>query len=327
MSNGTVFRFDALENGLDYLVSAANHLAGQPSARDLKYGILHLAAGIEVLLKARLQREHWTLILTDMDGASPVKYASGDFQSISADKALRRLRDIARIPISDDDFARVGAIIDKRNRLQHHGLVDSTQAVSSVAARALDFLLTYVDRDLLEGATAESRQLISAHVGAVQEKLADIKAFVKVRLDSISEQLAAASVILQCPICQQDTFALGDEPRCLFCLRRGHPQELAETYVETFLHLSHYLAVKEGGEWPVYQCPTCEEDTLVRGATARRTTASSESSATRWACFGCGDTWPAGELDFCARCGRPKRAGAGEMVVCHQCFDEVSRRD
>jgi hypothetical protein len=327
MSNGTSIRFEPLENGLDYLVSAANLLAGQPKAQDLKYGILHLAAGIEVLLKARLQREHWTLILAKVDEATPAKYKSGDFISISAETALRRLRDVVGVEIGDDDIACVTAILKKRNRLLHHGLVDSTEAVASVAARALDFLLSYIDRHLIQGATPESRQVINASLAEVRDKLSDIKAFVRVRLDSISGQLDLASAILQCPVCAQETFALGDEPHCLFCLRRGDPKELAETYVETVLDESHYVAVKDAGEWPVYECPECGGDTLVRGAIVRSKAAPGASATTQWACFRCGQTWLVDELDFCTRCGRPATKAVDELTVCQACVEDFMRRE
>lgn len=50
---------------MDYLVSVLKHLtegATPPSARDLKYTALHLQAATEVLLKARLAREHFSLM-------------------------------------------------------------------------------------------------------------------------------------------------------------------------------------------------------------------------------------------------------------------------
>ncbi|MFJ5534146.1 hypothetical protein [Streptomyces sp. NPDC093261] len=65
---GSEVYFPPVRNGLDYLVSVVEHLeAGteRVSARDLKYAVLHLAAGAEVLLKARLQLEHWSLVFSD----------------------------------------------------------------------------------------------------------------------------------------------------------------------------------------------------------------------------------------------------------------------
>jgi hypothetical protein len=66
--------------------SVVSHLGGTPSARDLKYAVLHLQAATEVLLKVRLIREHWTLVFKNPDKATLVSYASGDFISIRLDE-------------------------------------------------------------------------------------------------------------------------------------------------------------------------------------------------------------------------------------------------
>ncbi|WP_261958315.1 hypothetical protein [Streptomyces nigrescens] len=60
--------------------------------RDLKYAVLHLQAGTEVLLKARLRQAHWTLVLQDLSAElrksrkTPVseRFASGNFVSCAS---------------------------------------------------------------------------------------------------------------------------------------------------------------------------------------------------------------------------------------------------
>lgn len=53
-----------LENAFDYLFDAVKQLqAKRPSKRRIKYGIVHLSSGIELLIKKRLMDEHWSLIL------------------------------------------------------------------------------------------------------------------------------------------------------------------------------------------------------------------------------------------------------------------------
>ena len=49
--------FTLLENGLDFIWSAVEHLGTDLSKRSLKYAVLNLAAGIELILKERLRRE------------------------------------------------------------------------------------------------------------------------------------------------------------------------------------------------------------------------------------------------------------------------------
>src|SRR2546426_9855541 len=51
--------FTLLENGLDFVWSAVEHLSVATSKRELKYALLHLVSGIELILKERLRREDW----------------------------------------------------------------------------------------------------------------------------------------------------------------------------------------------------------------------------------------------------------------------------
>ncbi|MER8062815.1 MULTISPECIES: hypothetical protein [unclassified Streptomyces] len=101
--------FPPVRNGVDYLVSVVDHLhhgkyeyLPRPS-RDLKYAVLHLQAAAEVLLKARLQRVHWSLVFKEPGTASLKKFREGDFESCSADATVLRLRQIAGVQISQRD--------------------------------------------------------------------------------------------------------------------------------------------------------------------------------------------------------------------------------
>ena len=76
INNDFDYDFPPLENGFDYMESAIQHLQGSPSKRDLKYRVLHLVAAIEVSLKMRLSKEHWSLIFEDPRSVSLDKYLS-----------------------------------------------------------------------------------------------------------------------------------------------------------------------------------------------------------------------------------------------------------
>ncbi|MFK4272541.1 hypothetical protein [Streptomyces milbemycinicus] len=73
--------FPPVRNGIDYLASVVEHFdenewAVEPC--DLKCAVLHLQAAAEVLLKARLLREHWSLAFQDPDERNSKK---GDFMN------------------------------------------------------------------------------------------------------------------------------------------------------------------------------------------------------------------------------------------------------
>ncbi|MER7536939.1 hypothetical protein ABTX77_19490 [Streptomyces sp. NPDC097704] len=63
--------------------------------------VLHLQAAVEVLFKARLLAEHWTLVFADLHQATRKKLESADFKSVTTDAAVIRLRNIVGVPITD----------------------------------------------------------------------------------------------------------------------------------------------------------------------------------------------------------------------------------
>ncbi|MGH7927193.1 MAG: hypothetical protein ACREQV_05315 [Candidatus Binatia bacterium] len=61
--------------------------------------MLHLQAAVEVLLKARLIRDHWSLVFEKPSAASSAARASGDFKSVTLEDTLSRLTNIASIDL------------------------------------------------------------------------------------------------------------------------------------------------------------------------------------------------------------------------------------
>jgi len=57
-------KFNLVENGIDFIRSGIEQyfLRDTPKARDHKYAVLHIFAGVLLLLKERLRRAHASLI-------------------------------------------------------------------------------------------------------------------------------------------------------------------------------------------------------------------------------------------------------------------------
>jgi len=85
-----------LENALDFILYAAEHVK-QDSPRSWKYALLHLISGIELLLKSRLELEHWSLLFQEVDKANESSFDSGDFRSVDFDSLIQRLSGISGI--------------------------------------------------------------------------------------------------------------------------------------------------------------------------------------------------------------------------------------
>lgn len=313
--------FEPLDNGLDYMLSVVGHLAGDPGPSELKYAVLHLAAAIEVLLKARLAEEHWSLVFRSTDTASRTAYETGDFDSVSTDKAIDRLANVVGLDLAERDKKAVKRVVAKRNRLQHHGLTDSAQAVKAVANEALSFLLSFVGEHLRGEPGAEDPQVEST-LGEVRDLLGAIDDFVAVRLRSIASALDNQQVVVECPDCGREALVLGYPCTCYFCLARDDPTTSARRYIDLVLGESEYLAVKEAGMFPLYSCPSCGNETLVAGVRTRPRTGTSEH-LTQWCCFSEANAWDSHEVDSCDRCGVPIIRDDEGPSLCETCIDQV----
>ena len=87
----------------------------------------------------------------------------------------------------------------------------------------------------------------------------------------------------------------------------------AKDYVENELRINEYQCAKEGGEFPVYECPECGEDQLVHNV---------ENGA--YHCFVCDENYTDEDLAFCERCGTLMRR-KGEPVVCENCIEDMGK--
>ena len=115
--------FDSLAtNAFDFLERAIDEFDKAP-----KYSVIHFCAAVEMLLKARLMKEHWSLILSKPEQANLAKFMAGDFASVTMDEARARIRDISGEDIGDDAFGSFRTLANHRNKMIHffHADVDS----------------------------------------------------------------------------------------------------------------------------------------------------------------------------------------------------------
>jgi hypothetical protein len=96
------FHYTLLENGLDFVRSSLEHLTAASAAstpdngsqkRRLKYALIHLCSGIELVFKEHLRQDAWQLVFQEQDRATEAAYQSGDFKSVCFDTARDRLEE------------------------------------------------------------------------------------------------------------------------------------------------------------------------------------------------------------------------------------------
>lgn len=313
-------KYDLFENGLDFILSGLEHLGRKPlTKRDYKFGILHLAAGIELILKERLRREHWSLLFENVDKANAAAMASGDFKSVMFESLVDRLAGVAKVTIAKHEFQAIDDLRKRRNKVQHLHITETSEVIESLAARAVGFALDFIENELSpKKMSAEEADAF----GEIKDKLKDFEAFVAKRLDYLKLILEKAekdgATTVECVRCLQSALVIdGDEPKCHFCNSTFEPLGLADDWASQFLGRSGYEAVTRGGTPPTKQCSNCAEDALVEIGEA-------SGYKTHWLCFSCAETWGRDDLSYCSSCDE---LFEGEGAICDNCFDARVSRD
>ncbi len=103
-----------VENALDFLSRSIVEFRRAP-----KYSVIHFYTAVELLLKARLMAEHWTLVVSKHGDPNWERFLAGDFQSVTLDEAAKRLDGAVRSGLSDTELKAFRLVRDHRNKAVH----------------------------------------------------------------------------------------------------------------------------------------------------------------------------------------------------------------
>lgn len=222
--------FPLLKNGLDFIHSAISSLAGNPRESNVKYAILHLCSGFELLFKERLRREHWILLFDKIDNADKQNYDAGNFSSVNFVSCITRLEKICNVRFEQRKKDYFKRIRDKRNKYEHFGIVESKEASILDTIEGLGIIANFIKEELgEENFNADERQLLRK----IKQKLGSLEAYVNERMRIIKPDIDAnPDYIIQCPVCMQKAlFVQGSSLDCWFC--HSSPDPLASGgYIE-----------------------------------------------------------------------------------------------
>lgn len=294
MNSADRIRLGLIDNGLDFLLSAAEHAkAGSP--RDLKYSVLHLFDGLELLLKARLEQEHWTLLFQDSKQMSRKMLEAGDFKSVDFNTVMERLENIAGVTLDNYSKKHLTAVRTLRNKVRHFIIDVSVIEVKAKLADTLNFAIHFLEDELeptLNGRQLAVKSDILGHLTVFQE-------FVNQRISEFKNRLSPLIQFQECPNCFVEALHFWDgEPKCEYCMESIDAEDWASV-------------LSEAG---VFECPECLQETLALVLL--------NNEEAEWTCTKCGlrrdDT-----LSNCSRCGSTY---FGENVMCENCWGAIVAR-
>lgn len=103
-----------IHNALDFLKVAAEEIGTKP-----KYSYIHFWAGIELLIKARVAREHWTLIISSKETPKMDDFLSNKSHSKNFNDLCDILKNTIKSPIAKGHLDRLDKIRKHRNKWIH----------------------------------------------------------------------------------------------------------------------------------------------------------------------------------------------------------------
>lgn len=107
--------FDSLmTNAFDFLSKSIEEFDENP-----KYSLVNFYSAIELLLKARLLYDHWSMVVAKGSDLNYDSFIKGDFQSVTSKDSIYRLRNALKVNISKEFEFSIDSLRKHRNKIVH----------------------------------------------------------------------------------------------------------------------------------------------------------------------------------------------------------------
>lgn len=204
-------------NGLDFFERSARELD-----QEQKFSIAHFATGLELLLKARLFHEHWTLIAVEPHKCAWTSVRDGTVRTVQAADLCPAVTTTTGTPLNHERAA-FKAVFDHRNRVLHWA--PGGDLADTVAEQCLAW---YHVRELLTGRWSDVFGSYRLRVEQVERQLRVHRTHLETRFKQIEPRLKEAEragLLLECPSCEFLAGEAVDSPGRVFwfeCKVCGH---------------------------------------------------------------------------------------------------------
>lgn len=319
--------YTVLENGLDFVLMAASNLSiineagttDEAKKRLIKYSLLHLSSGIELVFKHKLLQEHWTYVFADMNKAKKEALKSGDFKSADSETIIDRLNNFCDIVLTPEEMKDLRILRSRRNKAEHFNLNENILSIESSIHKCISILVKVIVEHYNIGEFTDEENGLFAQIKTLlrqsQQHYNDAKAIAQKEI----EQTGIANCVIMCPECEENFLLRDDGVKCVFCGYEETAETAARDYIFNVLGISEYEIVTGGGEFPLYECPECENECLVI-----------DDENDKAICFNCEYIENTSNIKFCDECGKAYiHYGNSEddIGICSSCCDYHMSKD
>jgi predicted RNA-binding Zn-ribbon protein involved in translation (DUF1610 family) len=214
-----------VENAFDFLFQAISEIEKQP-----KYSVIHFYASVELFVKARLMKEHWSLVISPKQEADWDKFIAGDFQSVTLNEAANKLKKVLRSGLSEAELDAFKKVANDRNKMIHffheaHSEGESGKFIRSIVKKQLKawFFL----HQLLIVKWKNEFSSWADEIAELDTELKKLHDFLQVVFDNLKPQIEEKKKkgirFDECPSCGFESQELDEvkntvyEAKCLVC--------------------------------------------------------------------------------------------------------------
>ena len=220
------------ESAFDFLERSVAEIKDHP-----KYSVIHFATAVELLLKARLMREHWTLVAERTSEVTLEDFLSGKCKTVTQGDAIKRLNNACGENISKDAVAQFTKIAAHRNQMIHFfheaGASEAGQPLIEGIVKEQCLGWYYLERLLFDW--REQFEDFEARISTVRWRMNQNRSFMSVAFDRRKPQIEADKKtgikFENCSGCGYCSSAITEVSEALF-EKRCRVCGLGEAYVE-----------------------------------------------------------------------------------------------
>jgi hypothetical protein len=209
-----------VKNAFLFLKQSVNNLDEIPRS-----SIIDLYTAIELLFKARLMKEHWSLILTKPEDADITRFENGDFHSVYLEQSEKRLKNICKESFKLEAMNNFKALGEHRNQIVHFahtGFSNNSDELVIEHWGAWFYL-----HDLLKTKWYAIFSDFQSAFDSLHTKMQNRKGFLNVKFDAVFNLIEIekkkGNEVKTCPSCSFDGALItqenywGDDFHCMVC--------------------------------------------------------------------------------------------------------------
>lgn len=296
------------ENAFIFLERSLNQIKTEP-----QLSLINYYTAIELFFKARLLKEHWTLIISDSKGAPKfADFCKGEFKSVTLSECAERIQNVCEEPVVAE-AKKFDPLRKHRNKAVHffhpaYAAGDSAE-INQIMLEQFHCWIYLIDlfQKYWDDFFADYRDRVDsleAKLGPHKEYLATLYEH---RRESIEKEKADGIEYIECPHCKYNALRRNDENECGFTIFKC-------------------VVCKHEEEYLVSQCPHCNEDFVIFDTPKAMPCPCCKRELSEKDCI-----WGILELEgkdvlrerFCLHRGyRPKELDMAPYIQCHGCWGD-----